>query len=101
MNKVTLNEYLLEGLGEIHSLIAHEVHVFFKRFPQKLAFQRKSNTQFLIQDKTKGQIKVSYEYLVDQDVWKVNVNNSIHLIESGRSKSVTKISLEMIKHIIS
>lgn len=101
MNKVKLNEYLVEGLGEIHALIAHEVQVFFKQFPQRLAFQRKSNTKFLVQDKIKGQIEVSYEYLLDQDVWKVNVNNSIHLIENGRSKSVSKISLEMIKYIIS
>lgn len=101
MNKVILNEYLLEGVGEMKSLLAHEVHVFFKRFPQRLSFQRKSNTQFLIQDKTKGQIEVSYEYLVDKDVWEVNVNNTTHIIENGRSKSVTKISYEMIKHILS
>tara|TARA_B100001287_G_C22599146_1_gene489528 strand:+ start:390 stop:707 length:318 start_codon:yes stop_codon:yes gene_type:complete len=101
MNKVTLNEYLIEGLGEVNALIAHEVQVFFKRFPQRLAVQRKSNTNFLIQDKFKGQIEVSYEYLVNQDVWKVNVNNSIHLIENGRTKSVSEISIEMIKYIIS
>ena len=101
MNTVTLNEYLVEGLGQIHALISHEVQVFFKRFPQRLAFQRRSNTNFLVQDKIKGQIEVSYKYILDQDVWEVKVNNSTHTIENGRSKSVSQITLEMIKHIIS
>lgn len=101
MNEVNLNEYLLEGLGEIHSLIAHEVQVHFKSYPQRLAFQRRSNTKFLVQDKYLGQIEVSYAYLVDEDVWRVLVNDSIHFIEDGRSKSVSEISHEIINLIVS
>jgi hypothetical protein len=100
MNNVNLNEYLLEGLGEIHALIAHEIHMFFKGFPQQLAFQRRSNTSFLIQHKTKGQIVVSYKYHIVKDLWVVKVNEKVHKIENGRSKKVSEISSEMIEIII-
>ena len=100
MNKVNLNEYILEGLGEVHALIAHEVQVFFKRFPQRLAIQRRSNTNFIVQDKYKGQIEVSYEYSLDQDVWNVLVNGSTHIIEDGRTKIVSEIAQEIVEIIL-
>ena len=100
MNNVNLNEYILEGLGEVHALIAHEVQVFFKGFPQQLSFQRKSNTMFLVQHKSKGQIEVSYKYLLQRDVWCVSVNGKEYFIDSGRSKTVSQISSEVIELII-
>lgn len=101
MNTVTLNEYINEGLGEIHSLIAHEMYSFFKRFPQRITFHRKSNTEFIIQDKKRGLKEVSYSYLIEQDAWVLKVNKKSYTIKNGRSETVSKISVEMIKHIIS
>lgn len=100
MNEVNLNEYLLEGLGEIHSLIAHEVQVHFNSYSQRMAFLRRSNTKFLLQDKYLGQIEISYAYLIDEDVWRVLVNDSIHFIVNGRSKSVSEISHEIVNLIV-
>ena len=101
MNKVTLDEYIDEGLGEIHSLKAHEIYSFFKKFPQRITFLRKSNMEFIIQDRKRGIIDVSYKYLIEQDAWLVKINKKSYLIENGRSQTVSNISHEMIKQIIS
>lgn len=101
MNKVTLNEYINEGLGEIHSLIAHEIYSFFKRFPQRITFHRKSNTEFIIQDKKRGLKEVSYSYSIEKDTWELKVNKKSYTIKNGMNETVSKISLEMIKQIIS
>jgi len=100
MNTVTLNEYIIEGLGEIHSLIAHEIQSFFKRFPQRIAVLRKSNTEFIIQDKKIGVKEISYKYLIEQDSWQLKVNKETYLLKDGRSKTVSKISHEIIFIII-
>jgi len=101
MNKVTLNEYINEGLSEIHSLIAHEIYSFFKKFPQRITFLRKSNTEFIIQDKKRELKEVSYRYLIEQDAWVVKINKKHYTIKNGRSQTVSKITHEMIKQIIS
>ncbi len=101
MNKVTLDEYINEGLGEIHSLIAHEIYSFFKKFPQRITFLRKSNLEFIIEDKKRGIIEVSYKYLIEQDTWLLKINKKSYAIKNGRSQTVSKISHEMIKQIIS
>lgn len=100
MNKVILNEYILEGVGEMNSLIIHEVQSFFKRFPQRLAFIRRSNTSFTVQDKILGQIEVSYKYNIQKDLWEVLVNDKNNRIEEGREKNVSEIALKMVKMVI-
>jgi hypothetical protein len=100
MNKVILNEYILEGVGEMYSLIIHEVQSFFKRFPQRLSFIRRSNTSFTVQDKKLGQIEVSYKYNIQKDVWEVLVNDKEYRIEEGRKKNVSEIALKMVKMVI-
>lgn len=102
MNTVNLNEYINEGLGEIHALIAHEILVFFKRLPQQsLSFQRRSNTSFLVVYKKLGMFSVSYQYEIETDRWCVSINGDRQYINKGRSKNVSQISLEIIKFIIS
>ena len=101
MNKVNLNEYIEEGLGEIHSLIAYEVQVFFKKYPQNVSFLRKSNTSFDIDFKLKNvSLDVSYEYLIEKDQWRLEINNKTSFISEGRSKNVAKITHEMVKQIM-
>ena len=100
MNNVSLNEYILEGLGEIHSLIAHEIMVFFKNRPERYTFQRVSNRSFKVQ-LNKGLIEVSYSYAVKKDVWVVQVNKRKVFIEKGRSKNVSQITEEIIKAVLS
>ena len=50
MNKVNLNEYILEGIGEMHSLIAHEVQMLFNNQNRRFDFLRLSNQHFSIID---------------------------------------------------
>ena len=101
MNEINLNEYISEGLGEIKSLIAHEVYSFFKMQPQRFDFLRLSNQCFSIIDRKKNnKVKINYKYLIDQDVWQVDMNNVIHHINDGRSKSVSEIATEMIDHLL-
>jgi len=101
MNEVSLNEYILEGLGEIHSLIAHEIMVYFKNKPEKDTFQRVSNRSFKIDLKSKGQITVHYSYAIKKDVWVVQINNAKSFIEKGRSKNVSQITEEIIEVVLS
>lgn len=101
MNSVNLNEYILDGLKEINSLIAHEVMVFFKNTPEKYIFQRLSNRSFTINLKN-GLVEVSYGYSITQDIWIVQINrNKVFIIEQGRSKSVSRITEEIIGAVLS
>jgi hypothetical protein len=102
MNNVSLNEYILEGLGEIESLIAHEIMVFFKNRPrsERFTFQRVSNRSFKVR-LNKEAVEFSYGYTIKKDVWVVQVNKSTFLIEKGRSKNVSQITEEIIKAVLS
>jgi hypothetical protein len=100
MNKVSLNEYILEGLGEIHSLIAHEIMVFFKNRSEKNTFQRVSNRSFKI-SLNRGLVEVAYSYAIKNDVWIVQVNKTKVFIQSGRSKNVSQITEEIIEVVLS
>jgi hypothetical protein len=100
MNNVSLNEYILEGLGEIHSLISHEIMVFFKNRPERDTFQRSSNRSFKVQ-LNKGLIEVSYSYAIKKDVWVVQVNKRKVFIEKGRRKNVSQVTEEIIEAVLS
>ena len=100
MNNVSLNEYILEGLGEIHSLIAHEIMVFFKNRPERYTFQRVSNRCFKVQ-LNNGLVEVRYSYAINRDVWIVQVNKRKVFIEKGRSKNVSQITEEIIEAVLS
>lgn len=100
MNNVSLNEYILEGLGEIHSLIAHEIMVFFKNRPERYTFQRVSNRCFKVQ-LNNGLVEVAYSYAIKKDVWVVQVNKTKVFIEKGRSKNVSQITEEIIEAVLS
>jgi len=100
MNNVNLNEYILEGLGEIHALIAHEVMVFFKNRPESSTFQRVSNRSFKVH-LDKGVVNFSYSYAIKQDVWVVQVNKRKAFIEKGRSKNVSQITEEIVEAVLS
>jgi hypothetical protein len=100
MNSVNLNEYILEGLGEIHALIAHEIMVFFKNRSERFTFQRVSNRAFKVQLK-KGLVEVSYSYAIKKDVWVVQINKRKIFIEEGRSKNVSQITEEIVEAVLS
>ena len=101
MNNVSLNEYILEGLGEIHALIAHEVMVCFKKGrPERFTFQRLSNRSFKVNLK-KGLVEVRYSYAIKKDVWIVQVNKNKVFIENGRSKNVSQIAEEIVEAVLS
>ena len=100
MNNVSLNEYILEGLGEIHALIAHEIMVFFKNRPERFTFQRVSNRSFKVQLNS-GLIEATYSYAIKTDVWVVQINKNKVFIEKGRSKNVTQITEEIIRAVLS
>ena len=100
MNNVSLNEYILEGLGEIHALIAHEIMVFFKNRPERFTFQRVSNRSFKVQLNS-GLIEVTYSYAIKTDVWVVKINKNKVFIEKGRSKNVSQIKEEIIRAVLS
>tara|TARA_B100001029_G_C15007419_1_gene421998 strand:- start:240 stop:545 length:306 start_codon:yes stop_codon:yes gene_type:complete len=101
MNNVSLNEYILEGLGEIHALIAHEIMVHFKNRDEKYTFQRISNRSFKVYLQSKGQTTVHYNYALKRDVWVVQVNKTKVFIEKGRSKNVSQITEEIIEAVLS
>ncbi len=100
MNSVNLNEYILEGLGEIHALIAHEIMVFFKNRSERFTFQRVSNRAFKVHLK-KGLVEVSYSYAIKKDVWVVQINKRKIFIEEGRSKNVSQITEEIVEAVLS
>lgn len=100
MNSINLNEYIIEGLGEIHALIAHEIMVFFKNRPERYTFQRVSNRSFKVQ-LDKGSVEVTYKYAIEQDVWVVQINKRKVFIEKGRSKNVSRITEEIIEAVLS
>ena len=100
MNSISLNEYILEGLGEIHSLIAHEIMVYFKNRPEKFTFQRLSNRSFKV-NLNKGSVEVRYSYAIKKDVWVVQVNKTKSFIEKGRSKNVSQITEEIVGIVLS
>lgn len=100
MNNVKLNEYILEGLGEFHALIAHEIMVFFKKRPERFTFQRISNRSFKVH-LNKGPVEVAYNYSIEKDVWVVQVNKTRFFIESGRNKNVSRITKEIIEAVLS
>ena len=100
MNNISLNEYILEGLGEIHSLISHEIMVFFKNRPEKHTFQRSSNRSFKVH-LNEGLIEVTYSYAIKKDVWIVQVNKRKVFIEKGRSKNVSQITKEIVEAVLS
>lgn len=100
MNNVSLNEYILEGLGEIHALLAHEIMVFFKKRPERFTFQRISNRSFKV-NLSSGRVEVAYSYDIKHDVWIVQINKSIIHIQNGRFKTVSQISEEIIESLLS
>jgi hypothetical protein len=100
MNNVSLNEYILEGLSEMHSLIAHEIMVFFKNRPERYTFQRVSNRSFKVNLK-KSLVEVRYSYAIKKDVWIVQVNKNKFFIEKGRSKNVSQIAEEIVEAVLS
>lgn len=101
MNNVSLNEYILEGLGEIHALIAHEIMVYFKKGrPERFTFQRLSNRNFKVNLK-KGLVEVTYSYAIKKDVWVVQINKNKVFIEKGRSKNASQIAKEIVEAVLS
>ena len=101
MNDVSLNEYILEGLGEIHALLAHEIMVHFKTRPERYTFQRLSNKSFKVYLQSKGHTTVYYSYAITKDVWVVQINKNKVFIEKGRSKNVSQITEEIIEAVLS
>ena len=112
MNKVNLNEYIKEGLGEICSLIAHELMVYFRNSPS-LSYRRVSNRSFQLNLKKDGLVHVRYDYSVAHDYWVVSVSKvktfnmgkseklRASYISEGRFKNVSQLSDEIIKVVIS
>ena len=101
MNNVNLNEYILEGLGEIHALLAHEIMVHFKTRPERHTFQRTSNKSFKVFLQSKGHTTVHYSYAIKKDVWVVQINKRKVFIEQGRSKNVSQITEEILEAVLS